>query len=353
MKATIRDVAREAGVSIGTVSRVLNGNSAVSEESRTRVSTVVRSLNYYPLRKRRVPTSEGTLDGKRVAIVLLGMDRSLSSLPVVAAALHGVEAALAEGGATVSLIDLPRLDHLPTVLKQDSLDGLILKGPLQGNLIEAADPVLIRRLSALPSVWCLRRPDGCWGDSVAPNDLVAGRLAAEHLLAYGHKRVAFLNPRADHATFRLRGMSFAWHAEAAGANVKTFLAKDEDTSFPRQSLHSVESVQSLLDAVLAESPRPTAIFVPCDSIALLVYRALTKRKVHMGEEISLISCNCEPALTAGLYPTLTTMDVHAHVIGRTAVAQLAMVFGRPKQEPTVEITIEPTLVSGGSVVNLC
>ncbi len=352
MKATIRDVAREAGVSIGTVSRVLNGNAAVSEESRTRVGTVVRSLNYSPLRKRRVATGDGALDGKRVAIVLLGMDRSLSSLPVVAAALHGVEAALAEGGATVSLIDLPRLDHLPSVLKQDSLDGLILKGPLQGNLIEAADPMLIRRLSALPSVWCLRRPDGCWGDSVAPNDLIAGRLAAEHLLLRGHKHVAFLNPRADHATFRLRGMSFAWHAEAAGAKVAPFLANDEATSFPRQSLHSVESVQSLVDAVLAKSPRPTAIFVPCDSVALLVYRALTKRNVRMGQEISLISCNCEPALTAGLYPTLTTMDVHADVIGRTAVEQLALAFSRRQAQAPVEITIEPTLVAGGSVADL-
>lgn len=292
------------------------------------------------------------MDGKRIAIVLLGMDRSLSSLPVVAAALHGVEAALAEGGATVSLIDLPRLDHMPTVLKQDMLDGLILKGPLQGNLIEAADPMLVKRLSALPSVWCLRRPDGCWGDSVAPNDMVAGKLAAEHLVARGHKRLAFLNPRSDHATFRLRGMSFAWHAEASGAKVKQFLAKDEDRSFPRQSLHSVESVQSLLDAVLAESPRPTAIFAPCDSVALLIYRALMMRNVRVGEEISLISCNCEPALTAGLYPTLTTMDVHADVIGRTAVEQLALAFSRPKPRSPVEITIEPTLVAGGSVASL-
>lgn len=353
MKATIRDVARAAGVSIGTVSRVLNGHMAVSDESRDRVNTVVRSLNYSPLRKRRSSSGNGGLEGRHVGIVLLGMDRSLSSLPVVAAAIHGVEAALADGGASASLVDLPRLDHVPAVLKQDSLDGVLLKGALQGDLLQAADPVLLRKLSALPSVWFLRRPEGCWGDSVAPNDLVVGKLAAEYLMKHGHERLAFLNPKADHATFRLRGMSFRWYAEEAGAQVQSFVASGTDAvSFPRESLHNVASVGDLIDDLLAASPRPTAIFTPCDSVAALVYRALAMRNVRLGKDLSLISCNYEPALLSGLHPDLTTMDIHADVIGRRAVEQLARLLGRPQSEATVEVTVDPNLVEGASVATV-
>ena len=207
MKTTIRDVARKAGVSIGTVSRVLNGHAAVSESSRSRVDTVVRSLNYYPLRKRRSPQGGNILNGKRVAFFILGFDRSLSSSPVVAEVIHGVEAGSPKGGATVELVDLPRLDQLPVVLKQDYLDGSILFGALQGNLVEAAKPVLIKRLSALPSVWIMRRPNFCWGDSVGPNDWLIGKMVHEHLLSKGHSRIAFLNPRREQITWQLRGIS--------------------------------------------------------------------------------------------------------------------------------------------------
>src|SRR5688572_15844819 len=103
MSATIRDVAQAAGVSIGTVSRVINGNAAVSTHSRNRVNSVVRSLKYSSLRRRRPVAGAPGLKDKRIGILFLGMDRSLSSLPVVATALQGVESVLASGGSSASL----------------------------------------------------------------------------------------------------------------------------------------------------------------------------------------------------------------------------------------------------------
>jgi len=354
MKATIRDVARVAGVSIGTVSRVLNGHVAVSDESRDRVNTVVRTLDYYPLRKRRSSNSGGRLQGKRIAIVLLGMDRSLIASPIVGEVVHEVEAALAEGGGQVQLVDIPRLDQVPVVMKQDDIDGLILFGALQGNLVEAAKPALIKRLSALPSVWFIRRPDGCWGDSVGPNDWLVGKLVANHLIDKGHHRLAFLNPRGTQSTWRLRGLSFGWHAEAAGAEVKTHLGDDEfGVPFPLRSTHNGATIDNLVDALLAESPRPTALFIPADSMAPFVYRALATRGVEVGKDISLISCNYEQSFTEALQPTLTTFDIQADLIARLAVRQLAVRLRQGNTATTpVEIAIEPSFVQGGSVAEL-
>ena len=354
MKATIRDVARVAGVSIGTVSRVLNGHVAVSDESRDRVNDVVRTLDYYPLRKRRSSNSSGRLQGKRIAIVLLGMDRSLIVSPIVGEVVHEVEAALTEGGGQVQLVDIPRLDQVPAVMKQDDLDGLILFGALQGNLVEAAKPALIKRLSSLPSVWFIRRPEGCWGDSVGPNDWLVGKLVANHLVEKGHRRLAFLNPRGNQLTWRMRGLSYAWHAEIAGAKVKPFLGEDEaDASFPLRSSHNGTTIDSLVDAILKESPRPTAIFIPADSMSAFVYRSLAARGIEVGKDVSVISCNHEQPFTEALHPVLTTFDIHAELIARMAVRQLASRLRQGNMSTTpVEIAVEPSFVQGGSVAEL-
>jgi LacI family transcriptional regulator len=354
MKTTIRDVARKAGVSIGTVSRVINGHAAVSESSRSRVDNVVRSLNYYPLRKRRSPQGGNILNGKRVAFFILGFDRSLSSSPVVAEVIHGVEAALAEGGATVELVDLPRMDQLPVVLKQDYLDGSILFGALQGNLVEAAKPQLIKRLSSLPSVWILRRPNHCWGDSVGPNDWLIGKMAFEHLVSKGHRRLAFLNPRREQIIWQMRGISMAHYAQSAGVEVKSYLSNDgEGESYPLKRDHDLSTIERLVDEMLAETPRPTAVFTPADSIAIYVYRALAVRGLEVGKDLSLISCNHEAPLTDALHPILTTLDIHSELIGQKAVEQLALRWrGESASKTDVEISLEPSLVEGESVATL-
>lgn len=356
MSPTIRDVAKKAGVSIGTVSRVLNGSSAVSTLSRDRVNSVVTELNYAPLRKRLSKPGSGrvrSLDGKNIGVVLLGMDRSLSSLPVVAAALHGAVAALTERGAVVSLMDVPRLDKVPAQLAQGMVDGILLKGSLQGNLVESANPKLLAAMRSLPSVWFLHRPAGCWGDSVASDDVLAGKLAADCLIDHGHERLAFLNPKPNQLAFNRRLMSFRWNAETRGASVQVFRADASvPGTFPSESPNSIECVQLLVDSVLASTPKITALFVPSDSVALLVYRALSVRGLSVGEDISLISCNHEERLISGLHPSLTSIDIHPEEIGVAAVDQLAFAFSAPARGASVEVMIEASLVEGDSVKTL-
>ena len=356
MNATIRDVAKKAGVSVGTVSRVLNGHSAVSTESRDRVYAVVSDLNYSPLRKRHnkhVGSSASRLEGKNIGIVLLGMDRTLSSLPVVAAGLHGAVTALTDHGATVTLMDLPQLDRVPAQLTQWAVDGVLLKGSLQGNLVDAANPKLLDTFRALPCVWFLHRPAGCWGDSVASDDIVIGKIAADHLIDRGHRHLAFLNPKTDQLAFTRRLMSFKWHAEAREASVGICCANfSNPQSFPSESPNSIESVQELVDDLLDSHPNVTAIFVPSDSIAVLVYRALGVRGVRIPEDISVVSCNHEKRLIDGLRPSLTSIDIHPEAIGRAAIDQLALAIETPRRKLSVEVTIEPTLMEGDSVLTL-
>jgi DNA-binding LacI/PurR family transcriptional regulator len=353
MSITIREVAKAANVSVGTVSRVLNGHPTVSPENAERVLRVIDELQYKPLRARSAESETSPLKDRNVALLLLGMNRSLAALPCVADAIHGAEAALNEAGANVLLADLPLADRVPAMLERNRIDGVIVKGALLGDLFGAGDPVLFERLRELPTVWFLGRPDGGdWGDVVQSNDWLAGKLAADHLLARGHRQLAVLNPKPDHVTFRQREASFTWHAGRAGATVTAVRGHPTDEwELPLRPVDQVELVGGLVDGLLRAAPRPTAVFVPGDSVTAMVYRALSERGLWVGRDLSLVSCNNELPLLAGLFPTPTTIDIHAEQIGRRAVDQLAWRLAHGPQAG-LDIGVEPTLVEGQSVAPL-
>ncbi|MBA3847991.1 MAG: LacI family DNA-binding transcriptional regulator, partial [Planctomycetes bacterium] len=195
---TIRDVARRAGVSTGTASRALRGSPLISAPCIDRVRLAASDLAYRPLRQ-RARRSDRALAGRTIAVVLLGMDSSLTGHPAIAEALHGVEAALGAAGATLLLADVPGLDALPPALARGKVDGLILKGAMQGDAIARCAGILGARLRALPAVWVTGRPSGCdWGDAAGSDDRAAGTIAADALIAAGHRQVAIINPKPDH-----------------------------------------------------------------------------------------------------------------------------------------------------------
>jgi DNA-binding LacI/PurR family transcriptional regulator len=221
---------------------------------------------------------------------------------------------------------------------------------LQGNLIEATHPELLARLQSIPTVWLLGRV-GEWGDVVQPNDILIGKIAAEYFVSRGHRRLAFLNPKPTHVTMKRRQASFTFFANDAEAEVKAYLGRPEQWRFPSTAVNRIDMVQGLVDKLLAEKKPPTAIIAPVDSIGATVARALAVRGLQAGRDISLMSCNNEQPLFMGIHPTLTTIEVHAEDIGRRAVDQLAWRIGH-RDEVTCEISLEPTLIEGESVLTL-
>jgi len=350
MGVTIKDVAETANVSVGTVSRVLSGNPTVGEDTAERVKRAVEKLDYKPLRKH--PAISAPLKGKNIALLLLGLDRSLAALPSVSDATHGVESALSEYGANLFLADLPHADHIPPFMDRNRIDGVIIKAALQGNLLETGNTALFNRLQSLPTVWYLGRPNGCsWGDVVQSNDLLVGQLAAEHLVSQGHKNLAILSPKPNQVTLKQRLTSFIWHAKLIGADISIFFSKNKEWNLPLRIVDNVSLVEGLVNDFLQTSSRPTAIFVPSDSIAAMLYKAFNKRGIKPGTDISLISCNNEQPILTGLYPTLTTIDIHAEQIGSRTVDQIAWRISHPGQA-NLDIMVEPDIVEGESVLKI-
>ncbi|MEM9018197.1 MAG: LacI family DNA-binding transcriptional regulator [Verrucomicrobiota bacterium] len=353
MKVTIQSVADRAGVSIGTVSRVLNNDPSVSEVLSNRVRESVRDLGYTPLRK-RIPSTDNSkgISGKTIGLLTLGMDRSLSQLPVVTAAIDGIRDGVSTAGATLSILDVPEPSVEPDWLRRIDVDGWLIKGAMQGDLIRATHPNLLQQLRRLPCVWFHGRPRSAPGFGVGVNDWEVGALAASHLSEKGHREVAFLSPKNNQSLLKRRQHGFVARCEELGLRCTVESRNLQAWSFPLERPKSLDAVRSLLDRLLERTRRPSAIFVPADSIAVLLYRALAEHGIDLPRDLSVISANREEGLVASLFPALTTIDIHASEVGREAVALLERSFREGPDLPPQDVQIDPTLEEGESVAFL-
>jgi LacI family transcriptional regulator len=353
MSTTLREIAAAANTSVSTASRALNGHPAISAETVGKVREAAARLRYQARQSLRRPDPAQTLVKKNIAMMSLEMDRSLVALPVVSAAFHGAEAALSRAGAHVQLAHIPDLDSIPAGLDLQQLDGLILAGAMQGDLLARSSSRLVSLLRDLPTLWLLGRPTGAWGDAVMAHDYAAGAMAAEYLADRGHRQLAVVNPKPDHLLFMRREDGFLAAARRRGLDVDWFChTPPGGWTRPLAAPTHVDAVQELVDQLLAAPRRPTAIFAVADSVAALVYRALAVREVRVGREISVISANNERPLIDALHPHLTTIDIHPDEIGRLAVEQLALRLTDPCPRPETELQVRPTLVEGESVAAL-
>jgi LacI family transcriptional regulator len=198
VKITIVDVARAAGVAVGTVSRVFNNAADVNAAIRLRVLEKARELNYTRLRQRRAPRAaiDGALPpGAAIGAVFFGMEDTLVQLPVVSSGLQGIESTLSSHGRNLMIANIPNGDRVPPFLRDGSVAGVLLKGPNQGLLPSPEKNELVRAIFTVPHVWLMGRPANATGDHCNFDTSAAGRLAVEHLHAKGHRRVAYFNPK--------------------------------------------------------------------------------------------------------------------------------------------------------------
>lgn len=353
------EVAVAANVAVGTVSRVLNNPEVVGPEIRQRVLDAVVQMNYTPLRRRRKggPVSESGAVRWRgnLGLLLVGMDETLSTLPVISEALHGVELAMAAEGLNLMLANVPNADRVPAFLARNQVDGLIVKSPLLGDLRACARPTLVTAINRLPHVWLLGRPNSGEGDLCGFDFDAGAQIAIAYLHARGHRRLAFVDPRPGLTRSEGLRRAVTVHAQRLGMHLRHF---EKLMSFPvKWPLRAITEPTEILPLVdrwenLPIAQRPTALVVSADSIAVQLYHALRQKGHVVGRDVSILSFNHEKTLVMGLNPVLTTLDVRAETIGRRAVEQLLWRVRHPGEAVAMKILIEPRLVEGGSVAQL-
>jgi LacI family transcriptional regulator len=301
MASTINDVARLAGVSITTVSHVINGTRFVSEDLRKRVADAMQTLNYQPnslARSLRMGLSK--------SIGLIVPDISNLFFAEIARA---IEDAGYQHGYSVILCntdDDPQKEATYVdVLRAKQVDGVIFISA--GGISEGVNKLLEAHI---PMVVIDREIPNIAADIVLVDNLQGGYLAARHLIETGHRRIACIAGPSDLTPSNQRLVGYQ------RALVEASLDCDERLVV-RGDFHAETGYKAALD-LLQIDPRPTAIFACNDMMAIGALHAAYALKIRVPEDLAIVGFD-DIELVSYVYPPLTSMAQPKQEIGKMAV----------------------------------
>lgn len=324
---SVRDVAELAGVSLGTVSNVLNRPERVGEGIRLRVQQAMGDLGFVPSR------AAGQLRGRNSE--LIGVVVPDVGNPFWAEVLRGVEHVADEIGVAMVVgsthQDRERQAHILRVLQSQGVDGLII-APIAPQP-SAWEPFHSRRFGVV----ALGRSPSEQGAWVSLDDAGGAAMAMGHLLKLGHRRVALIN-----------GPSYvSWCAERHRGAVDIIVEYGID---PDEALVEVPvSDLTVEEGITAAGPlldagEVTAIMCVNDMLALGVLLAAQQRALRVPDDVSVVGFD-DADFTAALNPPLTTINQPSFDMGRSAAEMLVRPGGRKAGE---HISFEPQLVERNS-----
>ena len=331
-RPTIRDVARLAGVSIKTVSRVINDQQYVSADKRERVRQVMAEIGFQPSQAARA------LAGHRSHQIALICDNP--NPWYVYEVQLGVRARCAADKVRMIAQPYDRasptlLDDIVALVDQAHPDGLVLTPP-------ACDDARVLAELARRGVPFVRLQPGTKVDG-SPAVMIDNARAAfdmtTHLLALGHRRIGFV---VGDRSYAASGQRLAGHIRALGeAGVAV------DLELIRQGQFDVASGEAAADALLDLAEPPTAIFASSDDMAAGVLAAAHRRRIRMPDDLSVVGFDDSPTATL-VWPALTT--VHQPV--RELAAAATDLLLAPDEEEAGPRKLDHALVVRASAVTV-
>lgn len=326
MKTTIYDIAQAAGVSIATVSHVLNGKGKISKERREQIIRIMDEMNYKPSAIASAMTSKRTYT--------LGLLVPDISNPFFAEIARAVEDEGQRLGYSVFICSTDNKDEktarYAALLRQKSVDGVIVGTGL--SELAALDPLLRK---SIPVAFIARDFPAEDIPSVVIDDYAGGAAAAAHLIDLGHRRLAILAEPDTISSSRERVRGFQETAAAAGIAVADELvltaSELRDGKLQAVSLLSME-----------QSHRPSAIFCCNDILAIGAVQAARELQVRVPYDCSIVGFD-DTILASVTDPPLTTVAQPIVEMGRAVVQLLVRCMEQP-EEPRRRIVLPPQLL---------
>ena len=329
---TINDVARIAGVSKKTVSRVINRSPLLNDDTRRRVEDVIGELGYIPNPQARA------LALRRNFLIGLVHDNPNAQMVMnvqqgILEALHGTEFELVvrpvDRGSATMLVDLRHF------LERQRLFGLVLLPPISEN-------DTIAKLCAEIGCRYVRMGSAPLDDNdhmVASNDCEAVRAATEYLIEQGHRRIGLIAGPHGFRSARERRLGFEEALSKAGIALPRSMIADGNYTFES----GLTAAERLLDLM----PRPTAIFASNDEMAAGVMHAARQRGLDIPKDLSIVGFDDTP-VAAHVWQPLTTVRWPIASMARSAALKLTAGLDGEQivEEPSLFLS---TLIRRGSV----
>lgn len=332
-RASITDVARAAGVAVGTVSNVLNKPDRVLPATREKVEAAIAELNFVRNGSAR-QLRAGTLTS--VGVVVLDL-----SNPFFTDAARGIQDRLERDSFTLMVAgsddDLERERRYLRLYEEHGVQGVIVS-PATDDI----DHVLAFRERGTAAVLLDRPSPVPELSSVAVDDVAGGRLAVEHLIAQGHERIAILN--GSHSIRQCRDRLEGARAALVDAGLDPDRALLEITVSALSPDGGEAGIREALDLPAAD--RPTAVFCVNDLVALGVLRTLRREDIAVPGEIAVVGYD-DVTFAAELATPLTSVRQPTVELGTRA----ADLLFRGEDAAPEQVVFEPRLVVRESSVN--
>mgnify|MGYP001401800468 CR=1 FL=1 len=327
----VREVAARAGVSLGTVSNVLNNPDRVGPETRERVEAAMRALGFVPSR------AAGQLRSRRSE--LIGVVVPDVGNPFWASVLRGVETVADAADLTMVVgsthQDPDRQRHLLRVLESQGVDGLVI-----APIVDRAEDWASFGARRFGVVTLERQDPSSSGAWVSLDNVMGARLAMSHLLERGHRKIALVNGPT----------SVSWCAERRAGVVRALADLDLD---PADVLVEVEVRDLTVDeggvavAPLLDARSVTAVMCVNDMLALGALLAMQQRGLRVPDDIALMGYD-DTDFAPALNPPLTTVRQPSYEMG---VAAARLLLRADQREPGEHVEFEPLLVVRDSTAN--
>lgn len=324
----IKEVARQAGVSVGTVSNVINRPHMVAEETRERVQAAIDELGYV-----RSESARQLRAGQSRIIALLVLDMGNPFFVDVAAG--------AERVARAEKLGVMRCNSAQSATEEADYLALFAEQRVRGVLVTPADMtgrnLAEFRRHGIPFVFVDRVLPSAEGCSVSVDDVLGGTLAVRHLIAQGHREVAYVSGP----------MSLQQCQDRRDGALAALTEAGEPASALRHVSAQLLDVASGRDAgarLLGMSPRPSAVFCANDLLALGVLQALFAAGVRVPEEVALVGYDDIEFASAAAVP-LTSVRQPAVRMGQEAAELLLEETGEAAERHRHQrIVLEPELI---------
>ncbi|KOC99193.1 transcriptional regulator [Vibrio parahaemolyticus] len=330
--ATMKDIAKLAGVSTSTVSHVINKTRFVSEEISERVNNAAKELNYY------APSALArSLKVNRTKTI--GMLVTTSTNPFFGEVVKGVERSCYHKGYSLILCntegDNERMRQSINTLLQKRVDGLILMcSSLEGERID-----VFERYPDIPVVVMDWGPMLFTSDKIQDNSLRGGYLAAKYLIDCGHTEIGCITgPLIKHqAQMRYEGYKRAMNEVGLEFNANWIIESDFECEGGYQAFKKMAERGKL----------PSSIFVSNDMMAMGVINAANELDIKVPDDLSIIGYD-DIHIAKFMSPSLTTIHQPKYRLGQAAVETLVRRLDDKSNEAQV-VQLEPTLVVRNSV----
>ena len=323
---TIRDVARRAGVSVATASRALNGKDVVSPDTRDRILAVMEELGFAPS-----PAARRLSLGRTLTV---GVVVSFLTRPQAAERIRGVDAVLADSEFDLVIYNVESVqkrDHyLGTLAQSQRTDGLLVM-----SLPPTPDVVAVLRQAPVPIVFIdVHTPTVAGLPRVIGDDAAGGALAAQHLLALGHRSIGFIGD----AVSSPFGFTSSTDREAGFRRELASAGVSIPARWLGHGAHGRYEARELAGRILRDGDGPTAIFAASDTQALGIIAAASEAGLHVPDDVSVMGYD---DIEAADYVGLTTVRQQLFESGRRgAEILLGEIDQRAAQPPVVRLAPE-------------